>query len=176
MILKDFTIIEVIMIKYQGRVRRMTLVNTFYQVIVFIHIFSAILGMGPGFILTTVVKSGKNMTELRHSYAIRHKLHIFVMIGGTLLLISGLTMGAINTYLFHQGWYVTSLTLFLITLALGPTALSPNSRPIKELLKTHQGEEIPEEYFRLAKKLFRWEYVENVIFLIIITLMILKPF
>jgi uncharacterized membrane protein len=151
-------------------------VSTFYEVVVFIHIFSAILGMGPGFILTTVVRSGKNMTELRHSYAIRHKLHIFVMIGGTLLLITGLTMGFLNTYLFHMGWYVTSLTLFLITLALGPIALSPSSKPIKALLNSHKGEEIPEEYKRLSRKLFRYEYIENVIFLIIIALMILKPF
>src|SRR3954467_11136654 len=88
-------------------------VITFYKIVVFIHIFSAILGMGPGFILTTVVKSGGNMTELRHSYRIRHKLHIFVMIGGILLLISGLSMGFINPGLFRMGWYVTSLLLFL---------------------------------------------------------------
>lgn len=150
--------------------------SLFYQVIVFIHIFSAIIGMGPGFILTTVVKSGETMTQLRHSYAIRHKLHIYVMIGGTLLLITGLTMGAINPYLFHMGWYVTSLILFLISLALGPLALSPRSKPIKALLDSHQGEEIPQEYFPLSKKLFRCEYLENFIFIVIISLMILKPF
>lgn len=150
--------------------------SLFYQVIVFIHIFSAIIGMGPGFILTTVVKSGETMTQLRHSYAIRHKLHIYVMIGGTLLLITGLTMGAINPYLFHMGWYVTSLILFLISLALGPLVLSPRSKPIKALLDFHQGEEIPQEYFSLSKKLFRCEYLENFIFIVIISLMILKPF
>ncbi|MDP4157685.1 MAG: DUF2269 domain-containing protein, partial [Bacillota bacterium] len=42
--------------------------SLFYNVVVFIHIFSAIMGMGPGFILTTVVKSGKTMTELKHAY------------------------------------------------------------------------------------------------------------
>jgi uncharacterized membrane protein len=151
-------------------------VNLFYKVIVFIHIFSAIMGMGPGFILTTVVKSGKTMTELRHSYAIRHKLHIYVMIGGTLLLITGLTMGSINPFLFHMGWYVTSLILFLITLALGPLALSPSSKPIKAQLNSYQEEEIPQEYFSLSKRLFRYEYLENFIFIVIITLMILKPF
>jgi uncharacterized membrane protein len=149
---------------------------SFYKVLVFIHIFSAILGMGPGFILTTVVKSGKNMTELRHSYAVRHKLHIFVMIGGTLLLVTGILMGTINTGLFHMGWYVTSLILFLIALAMGPVALSPRSKPIKTLLESHQGEEIPEEYFQLSRKLFLCEYIENGIFIIIISLMILKPF
>ncbi|WP_096190900.1 DUF2269 family protein [Neobacillus soli] len=150
--------------------------DTFYRVLVFIHIISAILGMGPGFILTTVVKSGKNMTELRHSYRIRHKLHIFVMVGGVLLLVTGLGMGLMHHYLFQMGWYVTSLILYLIALAIGPLVLSPRSKPVKALLASHTGEEIPEEYWRLSKVLFRYEHLENVIFLIIITLMILKPF
>ena len=149
---------------------------TFYGILVFIHIFSAILGMGPGFILITVVKSGKNMTELRHSYTIRHRLHIFVMIGGTLLLITGLSMGFLNPSLFRMGWYVTSLILFLAALAIGPLVLSPRSKPVKDLLATHKGEEIPEEYWNLSKILFRFENLENVIFLIIIALMTLKPF
>ncbi|MCM3569692.1 DUF2269 family protein [Neobacillus mesonae] len=149
---------------------------TFYQILVFIHIFSAIIGMGPGFILTTVVKSGDTMSELRHSYAIRHKLHIYVMIGGVLLLITGLLMGTLNTALFHMGWYVTSLILYLVALAMGPLALSPRSKPIKTLLENHKGEEIPYEYKRLAKQLFLTEHIENGIFLIIIALMITKPF
>jgi uncharacterized membrane protein len=151
-------------------------VITFYKILVFIHIFSAILGMGPGFILTTVVKSGKTMTELRHSYKIRHKLHIYVMVGGTLLLITGLGMGFMNTSLFHLGWYVTSLVLFLVALAIGPILLSPRSKPVKALLESHKGDDTPEEYQRLSRILFRYELLENVIFMIIITLMILKPF
>jgi uncharacterized membrane protein len=149
---------------------------TFYKILVFLHIFSAILGMGPGFILTTVVKSGKTMTELRHSYRIRHKLHIFVMVGGILLLITGVSMGLLNPSLFRMGWYVTSLFLFLAALAIGPLVLSPRSKPVKALLASHKGEEVPEEYWRLSKILFRFETLENVIFLIIIALMILKPF
>jgi uncharacterized membrane protein len=152
------------------------LVSTIYEILVFLHIFSAILGMGPGFILTTVVKSGDTMTELRHAYAIRHKLHIFVMVGGTMLLISGLLMGAINPGLFKMGWYVTSLVLFLVALAMGPFALTPKSKPVKALLSSHRGEEIPKEYYPLAKALFRVEHIENTIFLVIIALMILKPF
>ncbi|MBU8917795.1 DUF2269 domain-containing protein [Bacillus sp. FJAT-29953] len=149
---------------------------TFYKALVFIHIFSAIIGMGPGFILTTVVKSGKTMTELRHSYAIRNKLHIYVMIGGVLLLVTGLGLGLFNTALFRQGWYLISLILFLAALAIGPLVLSPRSRPIKEMLKSHKGDDIPEEYWKLSKELFFYENLENFIFIIIITLMILKPF
>ncbi|WP_163971495.1 DUF2269 domain-containing protein [Oceanobacillus halotolerans] len=149
---------------------------TFYDILVFIHVFSAILGMGPGFVMIYVVNKATNMTELKHAYYIRNRLHIFVMVGGTLLLITGLWMGFLNTYLFQQGWYIVSLTLFLVALAFGPTVLSPRSRPIKALLSNHQGEEIPESYHELAKKLFFFERIENIIFLVVIALMILKPF
>ncbi|WP_188456020.1 DUF2269 family protein [Virgibacillus oceani] len=149
---------------------------TFYTFLVFIHIFSAILGMGPGFVMIYIVTKASTMTELRHAYAIRNRLHIFVMAGGTLLLITGLWMGALNPALFRAGWYVLSLTLFLIALGFGPIALSPRSKPIKELLKNHSGDEIPAEYDALAKKLFFYERIENVIFLVVIGLMITKPF
>ncbi|MFD2044263.1 DUF2269 family protein [Ornithinibacillus salinisoli] len=149
---------------------------TFYEFLVFIHIFSAIVGMGPGFVMIFTVSNASTMTELRHAYAIRNRLHIFVMVGGSLLLITGLWMGFIHPYLFKQGWYMTSLILFLIALAFGPLVLSPRSKPIKKLLQAYKGEEIPEQYHMLAKRLFFVERMENTIFLIVIALMILKPF
>ncbi|MBP1948550.1 DUF2269 family protein [Virgibacillus litoralis] len=149
---------------------------TFYELLVFIHVFSAILGMGPGFVMIYIVTKATTMTELKHAYIIRNRLHIFVMVGGSLLLITGLLMGYLHPYLFEQGWYVTSLVLYLIALGFGPTVLSPRSKPIKALLKEHNGDEIPAEYFILSKKLFFFERIENVIFLIVIALMILKPF
>lgn len=112
---------------------------SFYDVLVFVHIFSAILGMGPGFMMMMIVSKATNLTELRHAYVIRNRMHRYTMVGGTLLLITGILMGTINTYLFQQGWYITSLVLFLIALAFGPLLLSPRSKPIKELLKMQKG-------------------------------------
>lgn len=149
---------------------------TFYNLLLAIHIFSAILGLGPGFIMIYVVTKSKTMTELRHAYMIRNRIHNFVMVGGVLLIVTGLAMGALNPYLFRQGWYVVSLILYLVALAFGPIILSPRSKPIKKLLKEHQGDDIPEEYDRLSEDLFFYERIENTIFLIIIALMILKPF
>ncbi|WP_084782084.1 DUF2269 family protein [Bacillus niameyensis] len=150
--------------------------NTFYNILVFIHIFSAILGMGPGFFLNIIPRSAKTMSELRHAFKIKHNLHIAVMVGGTLLLVSGLLMGSINPYLFKMGWYITSLLLFLIGLAMGPLVLSPITKPMKAILASHEGEDIPEEYLRLNKKLNLFENIANILFLVIIVLMILKPF
>ncbi|WP_249871413.1 DUF2269 domain-containing protein [Oceanobacillus saliphilus] len=149
---------------------------SFYELLLFVHIFSAILGMGPGFVMIVTVKKANNMTELRHAYIIRNRLHIFTMVGGTLLLVTGIWMGFLHTYLFTQGWYWLSLVLFLIALAFGPFVLAPRSRPVKKLLAEHQGEDIPENYDKLASKLFFFERIENGIFLVVIALMILKPF
>lgn len=149
---------------------------SFYELLVLIHIFSAILGLGPGFVMIYIVTRASTMTELRHAYYIRNRVHLFVMVGGSLLLITGLWMGVINTSFFQQGWFITSLVLFLIALGAGPVVLSPRSKPIKALLVKHKGEDIPTEYYDLAKKLFLYERMTNVIFLIIIALMILKPF
>jgi len=141
-----------------------------------LDIFSAILGMGPGLVMTFVVQRAGTMTELRHAYFIRNRLHIFTMVGGTLLLITGLWMGFLNTHLFTQGWYIVSLVLFLTALAFGPTILSSRSKPVKQLLKEHEGDDIPDQYYTLSSRLFFYEHIENGIFLVIIALMILKPF
>lgn len=149
---------------------------SFYRLIVLIHVFSAILGLGPGFVMIYIVTKATNMTELKHAYLIRNRLHVFVMVGGTLLLLSGLTMGFMVPAWFQTGWYVASLLLFLVALAFGPLVLSSKSKPIKKLLKEYNGEEIPNEYYILSKKLFFYERIENILFLLIILLMVLKPF
>lgn len=149
---------------------------TFYDVLVVIHVFSAIVGLGPGFVMIYIVTKAETMTELRHVYKIRNKIHIFVMIGGTLLLLTGLVMGMLRPYLFDQIWFVSSLVLFLIALGAGPFLLSPKSKPIKKILKEHEGEHIPERYYELSKELFFYERITNIIFFVIILLMITKPF
>lgn len=149
---------------------------SFYQLLVTVHIFSAILGMGPGFVMIYIVTKASTMTELRHAYYIRNRIHIFVMVGGILLLVTGLWMGLLNTYLFTRGWYILSIILFLITLAAGPVVLKPISTPIKTLLVEHDGEDIPDIYYKMSKRLFFYERLLNTIFLVIIALMILKPF
>lgn len=147
-----------------------------YSLLLTVHIISAIVGVGPGFILILVVKKATTMTELRHAYIIRKRIHVFVVAGGTLLLITGLAMGALRPYLFSQGWFVLSLLLFLIALAIGPMILSPKLAPIKVLLKEHKGESIPKAYDEAVKKLFFHERIELAILFIVILLMILKPF
>lgn len=150
-----------------------------YDILLVIHIFSAILGLGPGFVMIYIVTKARTMTELKHAYMIRHRIHVFVMIGGILLLFTGIGMGLLHPYLFRQIWFLASFLLFLIALAAGPVVLSPRAKPIKQMLAAHtkeDGDEIPQAYRQLANQLFLYERITNLIFLIIIALMIIKPF
>lgn len=149
---------------------------SFYNILLFIHILAAILGIGPGFVLTFMITNAKTMTELRHGFKLRHRIHLFVMVGATLLFITGLIMGFINPNLFKQGWYLLSIFLFLVVMAAGPLALKPITDPIKKMLREHSTEEIPRDYELQFKKLYWLEHVTNLIILTIIILMILKPF
>lgn len=147
-----------------------------YDFLIILHVFSAILGLGPGFVMIYIVTTAKNMQELRHAYQIRNRVHHFVMIGGTLLLITGLGMALIRPYLFTEVWYMVSLILYLIALVGAPIFLSPRSKPIKQMLAEVEGDEIPAKYEELAKDLFFYERITNIIFLIVILLMVTKPF
>src|SRR5690625_4294157 len=118
-----------------------------YNFLLFVHIFSAILGLGPGFVMIYIVTNAKTLPQLKHAYAIRKRIHVFVMVGGTLLLLTGLGMGMLNPNLFTQIWYIVSLVLYFIALAAGPVVLSPKSKPVKKLLEESSGEDIPAEYF-----------------------------
>lgn len=149
---------------------------TFYKLLLTVHIFSAILGLGPGFVMIYIVTNAKTLPQLKHAYEIRRRIHLFVMVGGTLLLVTGLWMGYLNRALFQQTWYIASFILYMAALGAGPFILSPKSKPIKEILAHAEGEEIPANYEPLAKDLFFYERITNVLFLIIIVLMILKPF
>lgn len=147
-----------------------------YQILLLIHVLSAILGLGPGFIMIYVVTRAKTLTELRYAYLIRNRLHVFVMVGGVILPLSGLLMGWVNPYLFKMGWYVTSLILYILALVIGPLILSPRTKPIRKLLESSTGDDIPVGYYPLAKELFKYERLTNLIFVVIIILMVLKPF
>jgi len=146
-----------------------------YQLLVLIHVISAIAGLGPGFIMTYIITKTENIDELRHGYKLRARLHVIVMTGGILLLVTGLTMGALNPYLFSATWYVLSLILYMVALAFGPFLLAPLTRQIRPLIAGFEGTGIPDRYEPLAKKLYLYENIINGIFVVIIVLMLLKP-
>ncbi|ENH96662.1 hypothetical protein J416_09814 [Gracilibacillus halophilus YIM-C55.5] len=145
-----------------------------YETLVIVHIFSAIIGVGPGFILTTIVKSAQTINEIQFAFFLKRKVHNIVISGGSFMLLTGIAMGILKPRLFQEGWYLLSLVLYSISFLMGPTVLKQYTKPIKELL-AQQPEEIPTVYHEYIKKLLIAEYIVNTLLIIIILLMITKP-
>ncbi len=147
-----------------------------FKLLLVIHVCSAIFGLGPGFGFIPIKQSAKTLTQLRFAYSINRALHMFVMTGGFLLLATGFTMGILRPALFHQGWYVTSLVLYLLALSIGPLILTPKIKPIRKLLAEAEGDDIPAEYYKLHRVVLTFEWVLNGFFAGIVLLMLTKPF
>src|SRR5699024_11291023 len=120
---------------------------TLYKIILVIHILSAIIGIGPGYVLTYIAMHAKTMTELRHAYYLRNRVHIFVMIGGTLILVTGILMGFMRPELFRKGWYMLSMVLYLIALAIEPLLLIKKKKNNKDVIELNLTEKIKEIYY-----------------------------
>jgi uncharacterized membrane protein len=149
--------------------------STLYQALLVIHVFSAIFGVGSLFILSAVIRYAKDMKQLKFSFVIFNKIHVYAVVGTMLLLFSGLGMAFIQPYLFKMIWVQISLALIVIFFIIGPIWLRPIMKPILDFVRSYDGEEIPDEFHRLYKKMVPVEIAISVIFIMIILLMVLKP-
>ena len=64
--------------------------------LIFIHVLSAIIGVGPTFFTHVLLRKNQSVMELRTSIDVAHRLGIFPKIGGTLAVITGLILVAIG--------------------------------------------------------------------------------
>ncbi|GIN73151.1 hypothetical protein J14TS2_36260 [Bacillus sp. J14TS2] len=146
-----------------------------YILLLGIHIFAAIIGLGPALVFNRILKSAENMDELKNAHKIIGKLNPLSSIGFGLLVITGLLMGVMNPSLFTTVWYLMALGLFII---LGIYSSLTVERKMKSMLiisEEHVEINIPKEYKELLKKKTPHDWVQNALLLTIFILMIFKP-
>lgn len=148
----------------------------FYNLVLLIHIFAAIFALGPSVIIKFLFATAKSNSELKKALEIRSQAVKLMMVCGGLLLITGLALGFMNPILFKVGWYHASLTAFLIAIAIGPIFISKIMKKVKVLLDEQTGEEIPKEYYALTNKAKSFINLQNSLYIIVLILMVLKPF
>ncbi len=149
---------------------------SFYGILVLLHVIGAICGMGASFAQPLLMNKAKTVKQAEFSHRVNHGIDKLVVIGTFTLLITGLIMGALNTYLFTQGWYIISLILFITILPVAGAIVPKKAAQQVEILKNHKGDELPESYLTLKKQTApfnRYTYIATVI---IVILMVTKPF
>jgi hypothetical protein len=147
-----------------------------YKVLLTIHILSAIVGIGATFLFPLVLALPRKVKELQLALQILNKGADYPKFGSILLLLTGLGMGALNPSLFQQGWYFTAIALLLSAVLIYVLRILPKMKVAIETVANVEGDEIPESYFEIKKGMKPFMVAGSVIDVIIIFLMIWKPF
>lgn len=149
---------------------------SFYGILVLLHVIGAICGIGAQFAQPLLLNRVKTVKQAEFALRVNHAIDKLILIGTLILLITGLIMGALNTYLFTQSWYIISLILFVTIMPVAGAIVPKKAAQQEEILKNHKGDELPESYLTLKKQAApfnRYTYIATVI---IVILMVTKPF
>ncbi|MCA1055731.1 DUF2269 family protein [Rossellomorea aquimaris] len=147
-----------------------------YKVLLTIHILSAIVGIGSTFLFPLILAIPKKVKELQLALRVLNKGADYPKFGAILLLLSGLGMGALNTELFQKGWYITAIILLLTAVLIYILRILPRLKTAIDHVADIEGEEIPQTYYDLKNGIKPFMITASAIDVIIILLMIWKPF
>ncbi|MCM3719936.1 DUF2269 family protein [Fictibacillus phosphorivorans] len=149
---------------------------TLYGTIVLIHILAAIVGLGASFAMPVVTKFTKTAEQARYALEVNAKIEIFPKIGSLTLLATGLFLGYLNSALFSEVWYISSLVIYVLAQILVIGIIPKKQKQMGDILAAHEGEKLPEAYRAIDKQLDSYRYLLYSLAVVMIILMVVKPF
>jgi uncharacterized membrane protein len=149
---------------------------TLYEVIVLIHVIAAVTGLGAGFALPFVLKGVKTVEQAKYSIGLNYLIEKGVKIGSIALLLTGLILGALNTSLFTEVWYITSIIIYLAVQVVAAGIMPKKIKRMEVIINAHNGSELPEEFTKINLELKPLNAILHTAAVLLIILMVLKPF
>jgi len=151
---------------------------TFYSILVTLHVIAAVCGLGAAFAQPIIAKIPKTVSQAMLCIQINEKVEKLAKYGSIALLITGLILGAINPSLFTQVWYIISIIIFISVQPIVAAILPKKVKAQLELLENHKGknETLPEKYHQLNKEQQPFTMYVHSAAVVLIILMVLKPF
>ncbi|WHT47815.1 DUF2269 family protein [Sporosarcina thermotolerans] len=88
-----------------------------YGTIVFVHVFSAVLSIGPLFLLMPSIKRLRNVDESSESafLSVIHVIIRIVMHAGHVLVISGVLLILTGPWPWYTSWVIATLAIMLLS-------------------------------------------------------------
>lgn len=118
----------------------------------------------------------KTLKNLKRLFRVSNFLNRFSKIGGLFLLITGLGIMYEAKIGFSQMWLNVSIVLIVILEIIAALIAPKKMKEIAQYLVNYEGDEIPEEYSRMMRGIFPYNAIIHVVTLMIMLLMIFKPF
>lgn len=147
-----------------------------FKFLLLIHILGGICGLGATFATPYIMKSARNVKSAFTAHMVNAKVEKLAKTGSIALLASGLIMGFLHPYLFSNGWYVTSIILFIAAQPIVAYLLPRHEKAMLEILEATDGEDLTSEYLQIAKKTVPLHLAAQVLLVLLVFLMVFKPF
>jgi uncharacterized membrane protein SirB2 len=85
------------------------------QILILLHVLSAIIGVGPTFFGHVLLRKNQSAGELKHSLRMTKLLEYFPKIGGTIAVVTGIILVALQDHVeFKHLWIIASLVLYVL--------------------------------------------------------------
>ncbi len=149
------------------------------ELLVLIHVLSAIIGVGPTFFGHILSRPNQSVDDLRASYRFFKYLELFPKIGGSLAVLSGIVLFLIGNYgSFTQLWLIGSLMLYIFIQIVVIGLITPKQKRVAKWLfdeKNKDEDLINLEILKTQKHVHFLFYVASFMGVILFIFMILKP-
>ena len=149
------------------------------QWLVLIHVLSAIVGVGPTFFGHVLVRNNQTPEQLRHSLKLAGRLDVFPKVGGTVAVLTGILLIALNDYgAFTQLWLVGSLVLYVLIQIVVIGFVAPSQKRLAQWVFDEanlHAAELPGEQRDVLARANSLLYVASAMGLALFVFMILKP-
>jgi uncharacterized membrane protein len=147
--------------------------------LVWIHVLSAIVGIGPTFFGHVLLRKKQHREQLQQSLALFQLLNYFPKIGGSLAVVSGVALVAVSGWKFSDLWILGSLVLYVLIQVVAVGMLGPILGQLHHVLnaadeKASDPDMLAAKTALLAKanRLFN---TASILGVVLILLMIAKP-
>jgi len=149
------------------------------ELLVLIHVLSALIGIGPTFFGHVLVRKNQTPEQLRHSLKLAGRLDFFPKIGGSLAVITGILLIVLNDYgTFMQLWLVGSLVLYVLIQVVVVGFVAPMQKRLAQWVFNEanlNATELPGEQRDVLTRANSMLYVASAMGLALFIFMILKP-
>lgn len=158
---------------------------TFYNVVLSIHIAAAVIAFGGTFTYGLVQAAVMRPDQRRHApfwHRIQHEIgNKLITPAALVILVAGIYLAAAGAYDFHKAFVQIGIVLIVVLLGVGHAFFSPTETRAAEaaerdIAAAGSGEvEFGDEYEGLTQRLMVVGIAANVLVLVAIFVMVIKP-
>ena len=150
------------------------------ELLLLVHILSAIIGVGPTFFAHVLTRPNKTVEQLKVTTQLNKRLELFPKIGGSIAVLTGFLLFFLGDYGgFTQVWILGSVLLYISIQIIVIGLITPRSNKINDWISLPENEFLtgapPEDIHRQLIAVDRYFYIASSLGVLLFIFMILKP-